>query len=466
MQTPDSLTAAPAVWPDRSLLWAVFAAAAASTLVWFLPSVNRLLFFLLLGAAGFALIPILWREGYTWIVLWLAPVASFDPLPTTGVRAAKYLLIALAIAIAISKRGLVPRPKGTWEKGPAFFTLAVLAWVWIRALTGGAPVDGAQEALRLSAVAGLSYLWLSEPGRAGGRSRWFTLWMIMGLYQVAVCIVEATLLGSIRSYGTFPNANAMGTYLVPTIGLAVAVGFRAPTKTARVLSRVLTPLLLFALYLTGSRAALLATLVTLLVVTVMARKWRVLFAGTVVLAVAVGYYATHPGFLYSIDTALRLQAGLTHRPILWDAADRAWSRALLTGHGLEAGGEEMDREARYPSGIHRGIAADIVHSGSPHNFYLEMLLETGLIGLGLVLLAVASVLRAGWRARHSPDRWRAAYALALTGVTAGILVHAYFERSVLLGSMSSAVFYWFLAVQTLRADDPVSFARGGLPVTT
>ena len=107
-------------WFDRRLIWGIVASAVAGTLVWFLPSVHRLLFFLFLGVAGFALIPILWREGYTWVVLWLAPVAAFDPLPTVGVRAAKYILIAAAIIIAISKRKLLPRPKGMWERAPVW----------------------------------------------------------------------------------------------------------------------------------------------------------------------------------------------------------------------------------------------------------------------------------------------------------------------------------------------------------
>jgi O-antigen ligase len=454
MRAADSWTAAPGIRIDSGLLWVLAATCAAAVLLWFLPSASRMLFILTLGAAGFALVPVLWREGYTWIVLWLAPVASFDPLPTAGVRAAKYLLIALAIAIAISKRRLIPRAKGTWEKGPVYFTLILFAWLWVRALSGGAPFDGAVEALRLSAVAGLSYLWLSEPGRAGGRKRWYYLWMTMGIYQVAVCVIEATFFGSVRSYGTFPNANAMGTFLIPTIALAAAVSSCAPTKASRTGAFALLPLLLFALYLTVSRAALLATLVTLLSIIVIARKWRVMVAVALVMIVAIGYYSTHPLFRYSVDTTFRLQSGLTHRPILWEAADRAWSRAMIVGYGLEAGGEEMDRAARYLSAEHRAVASELVQAGSPHNFYREMLLETGLIGLALVLLAVASLVRIGWRTRHSSDPWRKAYALALLGVTPGILVHSYFERSVLLGSMSSAVFYWFLAVQMLRADDP------------
>jgi O-antigen ligase len=460
MQTPDPSIVIDGAWPDRRLLWAAAAAATAATLMWFLPSVHRLLFFLLLGLAGFVLIPLLWREGYTWVVLWLAPVAAFDPLPTAGVRAAKYLLIALALAVAISKRRLLPRTKGTWEKSPVYYTLAVFAWLWIRALTGGAPMDGALEALRLSAVLGLAYFWLSEPDRPGGRSRWYAVWMIMGLYQVVVCAVEAAVLGAVRSYGTFPNANAMGTFLIPTIGLAIAVAFQVPAKVPRIASRALLPLLLYALFLTGSRSAWLATAVTLLTVTVAARRWRVLLAATTAVVLAFGYYATNPLFRYWVDTALRLEYGLTHRPLLWEAADRAWSHAPFAGHGLQGAAEEMARGARYPSAVHRGLAAEIVRVGSPHNFYREMLMETGLIGLTLLLLAVASILQVGWRVRLSLDRWRAAYGLAFTGVTAGILVHSYFERSVFLGSMSAAVFYWFLAVQTLRADDPFYAGAG------
>jgi O-antigen ligase len=161
----------------------------------------------------------------------------------------------------------------------------------------------------------------------------------------------------------------------------------------------------------------------------------------------------------AVDAALRLQFGLTHRPILWEAADRARIRAPLIGFGFEAAGEEMTREARYPTPVHRSLTAEMIETGSAHNFYRELQLETGLIGVALWALMVAGILRFGWRVRGSPDSWRRIYTLTLLAVTGGFLAHAYFEHSVFLGSMSSAVFYWFLVAQTFRPDDPKRVVR-------
>jgi O-antigen ligase len=283
--------------------------------------------------------------------------------------------------------------------------------------------------------------------------------MIMGLFEVAACVVEASVYGHLRSYGTFPNANAMGTYLVMAVTVAFTAALAAPAGRERRVSGLILLALLFALYLTGARAAWLATAVSLGAVVFALRRWRYVLAGLVMIGAGVYVYTSQPVVRLAADSALRLQFGLTHRPILWAAADRARDRALLFGFGFQAAGEEMAREAKYPTPIHRGLTAEMVETGSVHNFYRELQLETGLIGLALFAIVVVGILRAGWQARGSPDPWRRIYALTLLAVTGGFLVHAYFEHSVFIGSMSSAVFYWFLVAQTIRPDDPVRTAR-------
>jgi O-antigen ligase len=271
---------------------------------------------------------------------------------------------------------------------------------------------------------------------------------------VAVCVVEASAFGALRSYGTFPNANAMGSYLVITGGLCFAVALSAPGRWQRVGWWVFFSTLLFAIYLTGSRSAWLALGLCLLVMATLGRHWRILALGLVAL-VAVGVvYLTQPLFRLATNAALRFQTGLTHRPLLWEAADRAREQVPLWGYGLEATGDAMAKEARYPTEIHRSLLAPMMNAGNPHNYYRELHLEAGLIGLGLFALSMLAILKSAWRALRSADRYRRDFALALVGVTIGLLVHAYFERSLFLGSMSSAIFFWFVVAQALRHDEP------------
>jgi O-antigen ligase len=412
-----------------------------------------------LAATCFILIPLLWREGYTWVILWLAPLAAFEPVPAPAVRAAKYALVAVALGIVLIKRRLEHRRPAQLDHGLLWPAVALLAWLWIRALTGNQPWAGTVEAARLTLVASLVYTWLSEPLRAGGRRRWYALWMIMGLFEATTCVIEASLYGQLRSYGTFPNANAMGTYLIMAVTVSFAASLQAVRRSTRRVSGLICGVLLFALYLTGARAAWLATAIALTLLVIMTRRWRFVIAGVVVLAAGAYIYTTQPLVKLAVDAALRLQFGLTHRPILWDAADRARIRAPLIGFGFEAAGEEMTREARYPTPVHRSLTAEMIETGSAHNFYRELQLETGLIGVALWALMVGGIVRFGWRVRGSPDPWRRIYTLSLLSVTGGFLAHAYFEHSVFLGSMSSAVFYWFLVAQTFRPDDPPHVVR-------
>jgi O-antigen ligase len=429
------------------------------TAIWFLPSVLSLATWGLVGLALFMLVALLWREGYTWAVLWLAPIAAFDPLPTDGIRLAKYALLAAVLALAVAKRSLDPPIQIRLDSRPLWAALALLTWLLIRAITGANPVMGLAETGRLALVAALIYMWSTESVRPGGRRRWYYIWMIMGMYQVVVCLVEATVYGALRSYGTFPNANAMGMYLFLSVALAFGVAIHATTRKGRVGSWILVLLLLFSLYLTGARAAWLATAITLLVMAAVERRGKILALGFVILGMVGVFYFTNPLFRFATDAALRLQTGLTHRPILWEAADRARSRVPLWGYGVEAAGLEIAREARYPSDVHRSIVAPMMNVGSPHNFYRELELETGLIGLTLFALVVMAILAAAKRGFRSKDPWRRAYALALFGAVLGLLAHAYFERSAFLGAMSSAIFFWFLVVQAARPDEPVTVAR-------
>lgn len=422
--------------------------------IWFLPSFYRMALWAAIALTCLALIPLLWREGYTWVLIWLAPVMAFEPIPTPAVRAGKYALVALAVAIALLKRRVEVRKASGFDRAPLVAAVLLLAWLWIRTFTGNSPSSGLSEALRLTAVGGLVYMWLSEPSRAGGRRRFYYLWILMGLYQVGACMVEAIAYGQLRSYGTFASPNALGIYLILTIAITLAAALRAPTRRSRVISWLALVPLAFGLYLTGARSAWLATAAAGLIMVIVTRRWRLLASGLAVLALLAGAYLTHPVFRFVVDSAVRLEGGLTHRPLLWEAADRAIAQAPWVGYGVNGAGEAMASQARYPTSVHRHVLARIMSVASPHNYYREILLIGGVVALALLLTMVMMLLWTGARAMRSRDRWRATYALALVATTVGILIHSYFERSVFLGSMSAALFYWFVVAQTLRHEDP------------
>lgn len=146
---------------------------------------------------------------------------------------------------------------------------------------------------------------------------------------------------------------------------------------------------LLATYLTGTRTALLALFVLLAIILLLSRKWLValsLSAGLVV----VLYYGL-------LGEASHLKAFLTRggygswRPQTWMAAWQLGIEHFWFGTGMW---ENFQLEV-----IRDEVTTTVPHS---HNFYLQLLNWTGVIGLSLYLSLLTIALRMTWRKLNKP----------------------------------------------------------------
>lgn len=205
-----------------------------------------------------------------------------------------------------------------------------------------------------------------------------------------------------RPQGTFVHPGAFGSYLVIVLALGVGLYFSAPRCWQGILL-AWAAVAAGCLALTLARAQWLGAMVAMLVVGLLKRRKLAFLA--VVLAVIL--LAAVP----LLRERLTASESVTWRLTLWQAARKlAWP----------------------PTPVGRGLATSPWHinqllpkvESPPHNDYLKVLIETGVVGLVAYGLWLVTLLRHAWRAYRRaearPIAWRALSLLAV--VLAGMVM--------------------------------------------
>ncbi|MFF5446867.1 O-antigen ligase family protein [Streptomyces sp. NPDC012888] len=248
----------------------------------------------------------------------------------------------------------------------------------------------------------------------------------LALVQGAVGVVQyATHTGAsyqgedIRAVGTFGPGDVMGMATVVAYGLVIATALAlapgAGRRTARGASAVAL-LLVVPLVLSFSRGAWIATFGAALVVMVLAgirRAVKVLLALAAAGVVLVGGFGVGSEMMAERLTSIT-QVGsapdqsVTDRYTMWAAASSMWQERPAAGVGLK--GFPAHRDGHATLGLSSG--SDTAGAGqgyvrqpllSPHNMYLLILSEQGLIGLLALAGGWAVLLVAGIRRIAAPD---------------------------------------------------------------
>ncbi|MFI6415030.1 O-antigen ligase family protein [Streptomyces sp. NPDC050585] len=240
-------------------------------------------------------------------------------------------------------------------------------------------------------------------------------WALIGLalVQGGVGVVQyATGTGAsyqgedIRAVGTFGPTDVMGMATVVAYGIVAAVGLAlgAPARSrARTAALVCAALLAVPLVLSFSRGAWIATLLACaaqLVVTGPLRALKAALAAGALAVVLVGGLGVGSAVVQKrVASITQVTAApdrsVTDRYTMWAAAAGMWRDEPLTGVGLKGFPAYRDSHAS----LALSSAGDTAGAGmafrrqpllSPHNMYLLVLAEQGVLGL----LALAG----GWLA--------------------------------------------------------------------
>lgn len=265
----------------------------------------------------------------------------------------------------------------------------------------GAGVEGFGRYLQIFVLVPVSVL-VSVRGRADFR---VVAWSFVGLalWQGAVGVHQfATGTGAsyagedIRAVGTFGAGDVMGMATVVSFGLVCAVGLALAPSTARqrVWAVVCSVLLVLPLAVSFSRGAWIATAAACGLQVLLAGLRRavvVCAAVTAVGVVLVGGLGIGSAMLQDRISSITQVAdapdqSVTDRYTMWAAAEDMWREQPLAGVGLKGFPEHRDGHAS----LALSAGSDIAGAGtvyqkqqllSPHNMYLLVLSEQGLIGL-------------------------------------------------------------------------------------
>ncbi|MCT9005089.1 O-antigen ligase family protein [Streptomyces rhizosphaerihabitans] len=227
---------------------------------------------------------------------------------------------------------------------------------------------------------------------------------------------------SVRAVGTFGPADVMGMATVVAFGLVCAVALALGTGEARQRSvaTLCALALLPPLALSFSRGAWIATAVACGAQLVLAGMRRAVKVGAAVAAagmILVGGLGVGTAMLQDRVASITQvtdapDQSVTDRYTMWAAATDMWREHPLTGVGLKGFPDNRDGHAS----LALSSGSDIAGAGaafqkqpllSPHNMYLLVLGEQGLIGLlalaGSWLALLVCALRGLVRVRRTPQ---------------------------------------------------------------
>ncbi|POX56179.1 hypothetical protein C3489_07060 [Streptomyces sp. Ru71] len=311
----------------------------------------------------------------------------------------------------------------------------------LHAASPGAGISGLGRYLQVFVLVPAAVLLLIRDRRDARLLAWslvgLALWQgAVGVHQYATATGASYQGEDVRAVGTFGPQDVMGMATVVSLGLVTAVGLALghPDVRPRAAAGVCAVLLLPPLAVSFSRGAWIATALTCTVQLALAGPRRALKVAAAVVAagvVLVGGLGVGTAMLQERVSSITRVAdapdqSVTDRYTLWASAVDMWREHPLTGVGLK--GFPDHRDAHASLALSSGSDTDGAGAAfrrqpllSPHNMYLLVLSEQGLLGLlalaGGWLALLVCALRALPRARR-----RAGSALDCGLAACGLLV--------------------------------------------
>lgn len=237
---------------------------------------------------------------------------------------------------------------------------------------------------------------------------------------------QVTAEGRLQGGGADPNYFAAG--LVAALVLVIWLATHSRRFEMRWLAALGAGLVVIGIAASQSRGALVGIAAVAVTSLLVYRGRRLQIAGIMVVLVAVAsvYFVGAPGAWQRVSN---FSGGGTGREDVWTVALRVAEAHPVAGVGLQNFPHYSAQFTREPGVLKR---VDIIegHHAVVHNSYLQMLAETGFVGLGLFLALVVYCMRAMLQAAREfsrrRDRLLDGLARAVLIATTGLLASSFF----------------------------------------
>ena len=183
-------------------------------------------------------------------------------------------------------------------------------------------------------------------------------------------------------------------------------------------------------------------MIQLVVFLIAERKFRALVAtGAIALGLVVALFAASP--LYDMFYKVgRLQAGTTHRTLLWETGIASIAESPVLGQGFEVKVADVtDRVFWTPVGC--VPLSGLSGRYNAHNHFIQAAVATGIPGLLIFVGFLYYLIRHHIRdCRREDGKRRRILFSAMLSVSAGIVFVSFFSIATMFGSGSYANYFW------------------------
>lgn len=238
-----------------------------------------------------------------------------------------------------------------------------------------------------------------------------------------------------RVFSTFANPNVYGTYLLLALPLAAVCVLYARNIFLKLCAAGITGMLLIALALTYSRGAYVSLAVAVLVFLILIEKRLIVLF---VAGLAAMPFVLPASIIARIVSIVNFTDTSTmYRISIWQASLRMLGDFWTAGIGQGA--------AAYNS-VYPFYAFSAVTAQHSHNWFLQIFLETGIVGFLAFLMILACFFRLQFSFMRNTSDWRVrTLSAAITAAVVGFLVQGLFDHSF-HNYRVMLVFYLFLGL--------------------
>ena len=249
----------------------------------------------------------------------------------------------------------------------------------------------------------------------------------------------------VRFQGVFSNPNTLGMFLFVSLPVFVYFFLSSNKKLEKIINFIFILLIFMLATFTFSRAALLGMLIFMMVILFYLKKrlFKIIFPTSIVLLI----------ILFSSPTLMELlrlsEDPFTYRDRIWQIGLENFSESKIIGKGYGTTQQIMSNKF-----ILQKYDVSEYHLGKHfHNIYVEILCETGLIGLLLFVVFLILTSCKLIKKIKTSQNGEKIFTISIYSLFIGVIVHGFSESMLLSSGNASNLIVWCLIGMGLQKNN-------------